>query len=486
MNDSQSVGSWRELGRHLGTAAVLAGGVLVGAVNIYLAASLLPTAVADIGGERLYAWNTTVFLTAQVIATMLVGRVLSRHGNVGSYLIGFGVFAAGSVVCAASPAMPALLIGRGAQGLGAGLLTGLGFALIHSALPRHLWVRGSALISAMFGVGNFAGPALGGLFAQFGSWRTAFVVLAVGAGVMAAFVPRVLPRSGRGRGGTEAVPVPLGSLTLVVGATGAVSIAGILSDEALIVVCIALALALVMAFAVTEKRSKDRVLPRQTYQTGSALRWVYLTIAFLAAGIGVEAFLPLFGQRLGGLPPVVAGFFGATLSLGWSASQVVSSSAREQRTVRRLRVAGPGLLTAGLAVLALLQHRDAPLLLVIVWLPVLFLAGTGIGLAMPHLSVAAMASTPDEAEGEKAAAAIATVLTMSTAFGAAVAGLLVNLSGPSMLTSARCLLLGFAAISTLGILTALRANRLAQRIEGRHEGDGESEAEQTAGHGGGR
>lgn len=458
MDHMQDAGSWRELGSHLGTAVVLAGGVLIGAVNIYLAASLLPTAVADIGGERLYAWNMTVFLVAQVVATMLVGRALSRYGNVRSYLAGFGVFAAGSVVCAASPTMPVLLAGRGAQGVGAGLLTGLGFALIYSALPPRLWVRGSALISAMFGVGNFVGPALGGLFAQFGSWRLAFVVLAVAAGVMAAFVRRVLP--GDGQSQAAPTPVPLASVMLVIGAAAAVSVAGILSDEAATVALIVLAVAFVVAFAMTERRSTVRVLPRSTYQAGSALRWIYLTIVLLAAGVAVETFLPLFGQRLGGLPPIVAGFFGATLSLGWSVSQVVSSSARRPRTVRWFRVAGPGLLAAGLAALALLQHGDASPLVVIAWLPILLLGGTGIGLAMPHLSVAAMAGAADKEEGEKAAAAIATVLTMATAFGAAVAGLLVNLGGPSTVTSAHYLLLGFAAICALGTLTALRADRL--------------------------
>ncbi|GLV75978.1 MFS transporter [Streptomyces hygroscopicus] len=476
VDDHQSVGSWRALGSHLGIAVVLAGGVLVGAVNIYLAASLLPTAVDDIGGERLYAWNMSVFLTAQVVATMLMSRTLSRHGSINSYLIGFGVFAVGSVVCAASPTMPVLLAGRGAQGLGAGLLAGLGFSLIHSSLPRVLWVRGSALISAMFGLGNFIGPALGGLFAQFGSWRLAFVVLAVTSALMAAFVPHVLPQSGRTE--TETAPVPLGSLMLVIGAAGAVSTAGLIRNEALTLVFIALALALAMAFTVREKRSLVRVLPGPTYQAGSALRWVYLTIAFLAAGVAVETFLPLFGQRLGGLPPAAAGFFGAALSLGWAASQVVSSSARRQRTVRWLRVAGPGLLAAGLAVLALLQQREASLLLVLAWLPVLLFAGTGIGLAMPHLSVAAMAGTPDKEEGEKAAAAIATILTMSTAFGAALAGLLVNLGGPSTLTSARYLLWGFAAFCALGVLTALRADRLAHLTQAR-----QTAGKQAAGHG---
>ncbi|MGW4131218.1 MFS transporter [Amycolatopsis japonica] len=450
MNIGQDVGSWRELGRHTSTASVLAGGVLVGAITIYVAASLLPTAIEDIGGRSLYAWTMTAFLVAQVVATMLVGQALSRFGGKSSYLAGFGVFAAGSVMCAASPSMPVLLLGRGTQGLGAGLLTGLGFALIHSALPPRLWSRGSALISAMFGVGNFVGPALGGFSAQFGSWRSAFVVLAVGAAALAIFVPRALPDGERP---AQAPPVPVVSLALIVGAAGAVSVAGILSDVLAMAALIALGLALVGAFLVTENRSAASVLPASVYRRGSRSRWIYLTIMVLASGVAVETFLPLFGQRSGGLPPAAAGFFAAALSLGWSVSQLVSASAGK---TRRLVLAGPGCLAIGFAVLGLLQTEQPPLPVVLAWLPVLIFGGMGIGIAMPHLSVAAMTSAPD-GEGGQAAAAIATVLTMSTAFGAAVAGLLVNLGGASVVTSARWLLFGFAAISALGLLTARRA-----------------------------
>jgi MFS family permease len=184
---------------------------------------------------------------------------------------------------------------------------------------------------------------------------------------------------------------------------------------------------------------------------------------FLASGVAVETFLPLFGQHLGGLPPVAAGFFAAALSLGWSVSQIVSSSARRERTIRLLHVAGPAVLAAGFAVLALLQHQNASTLLVIAWLPVLLVGGAGIGIVMPHLSVAAMSSTTDPEEGRQAAAAIATVLTMATAFGAAVAGLLVNLGAPSMVTSARYLLIGFALIAACGIVTARLASHHTRR-----------------------
>ncbi|MQY05545.1 MFS transporter [Actinomadura macrotermitis] len=448
--------AWRELlGReHLGAAIVLAGGVLVGAINIYLAASLLPTAVADLGGADFYAWNMTVYLVAMVVATMLTGRFLSRCGNVGAYLLGFAAFTAGSLACAVSPAMVVLLVSRGVQGLGAGLLSGLGFAVIRAALPARLWTRGAALMSAMYGVGNFAGPAIGGLFAQFGSWRLAFAAMAVLGAGCGAIVPRVLPRSERG----GRVPIPAVSLLLLTAGAGAVSVAGVVDGTPAKAACIGVALLLVAGFAVHERRSELRVFPRTTYQRGSSLKWVYLTLGLLAFGVAAESFLPLFGQRLAGLPPLVAGFFAAAISLGWSVTQLRSSSVTGRRAVRRLRVLGPLLLAAGLIVQGLLQREDTPVWLVLVWVPVLFAAGAGIGLAYPHLSVAAMSSTDDPEEGGRAAAGIATVTSLAIAFGTALAGVLVNLGG-SMLDAARYTLFGLAAVCAVGALTAHAANR---------------------------
>ncbi|MFI6527130.1 MFS transporter [Streptomyces uncialis] len=447
---------WRELlgPEHRGAALVMAAGVLVGAVNIYLASSLLPTTVADIGGERLYAWGMTVYLVAMVIATMLVSRSLARWGNTGAYVTGFALFLTGSLVCAVSPGMPTLLVGRAVQGLGGGLLSGLGFAVIRTALPRRLWTRGNALMSAMYGVGNFAGPALGGLFAQFGSWRTAFALMAVVAAVCCAAVVRVVPRGGRS---DTPGPVPFGSLALVTAATTAVSVTAVLERAWAMALGIAAALVLTAAFVAYERRGPVRVFPAATYRSDSPLKWVYLTLALLSFGVAVEAFVPLFGQRLGGLPPLAAGFFGAAVSLGWSLTQIASSSVTRAGTVRRLLVAGPVVLATGLAVLGLLQRADAPLALVAVWVPVLFLAGAGIGAAYPHLSVAAMTSTADPGEGGRAAAAIATVTSLATAFGTAVAGVLVAVGGPAPLGQARWTLLGFAVICATGTFTARAA-----------------------------
>ena len=193
-----AAGSWRELlGReYLGAATVLAGGVAIYATNEFITMSLLPTAVTGIGGERLYAWVTTVYLVASVIAAAAVGPALVRFGPRRAYMGALLSFALGSIVCASAPTMPVLLAGRVVQGLAGGLLAGLGYAVISAALPERLWTRASALVSAMWGVGTLVGPASGGVLAQFGWWRAGFVVLAVAATAMALLVPLALPRGG--------------------------------------------------------------------------------------------------------------------------------------------------------------------------------------------------------------------------------------------------------------------------------------------------
>ena len=110
-------GSWRELlgPRYLGTAAVLAGGVALYATNEFLTISLLPSTVADIGGERLYAWVTTLYLVGSVVAAAAVNSVLVRVGSRSAYLLGLLAFGAGTVVCMLAPKMEILLAGRTLQ-----------------------------------------------------------------------------------------------------------------------------------------------------------------------------------------------------------------------------------------------------------------------------------------------------------------------------------------------------------------------------------
>ena len=312
-----ATGSWRELlgPKHLGASAVLAGGVALYATNEFLTISLMPSAVADIGGHRYYAWVTTVYLVASVVAATTVHALLTRFGPRGAYLLATGVFGVGSLACAAAPTMEILLVGRAVQGVAGGLLAGLGYAVINTALPSSLWTKASALVSAMWGVGTLIGPAAGGLFSQLSSWRWAFGVLVILTAGMAALVPAALP----GRRDVDVqdahAPVPVWSLVLLGGAALAVSVAGIPQDVRATAGLLALGVALVVAFLFTDRRGPAAVLPPSAFGAGP-LKWIYLTLGVLMGATMVDMYVPLFGQRLAHLTPVAAGFLGVGLAIG--------------------------------------------------------------------------------------------------------------------------------------------------------------------------
>lgn len=464
--EATAPGSWSELfdSAHRVAVTVFAGGIALFATNTYLTAAALPNAVADIGGERLYAWVMTVFLITSVLSSMLVTTALSRFGSRGAYLVAYGTFGVGSLICTLAPTMPILLVGRGIQGLGGGLLTGLAFTVIRVALPARLWVRAVGLTSAMWGVGNLLGPVLGGLFAQFNAWRGAFALLLIVTVVMAILAARALP-SGRADD-AEHHPIPVLSLILILLATSAVSLASIVDGAGAMITLVVIAAALLPVFVLVDRRRAVGLLPRLTYLRSSPLKWIYLSVVVLAVGSTSEAFIPLFGQQIAGMAPLMAGFLGAALSWGWSVGQLSSTTwAEGPRGSAIVRVAGPAVLATGLAAYGALQLSDHGGLVVTGWFIALFVAGTGIGMAFPHQAGAAMTITPDDAEAARASAGINTVQMVANTFGSALAGLLVAVGATlgsgadDHIASARTLSFGFAAVAALGIFAAIASLR---------------------------
>ena len=456
-----TTGSWRELlgAKHVGTSVVLAGGVALYATNEFLTISLLPNTVAEIGGSRLYAWVTTLYLVGSVAAATMVNPMLLRVGPRSSYLMGLALFGVSSLVCGMAPNMEILIAARALQGVAGGLLAGLGYAVINAALPRSLWTRASALVSAMWGVATVVGPATGGLFAQFGLWRWAFVAMAILTVLMAMLVPialaadRVDPSVA-----APAMKVPVWSLVLIGAAALAISVAQIPHNFLATVGLLAAGVVLVGLFVIVDWRMRAAVLPPSVFGPGP-LKWIYLTMAVLMIGAMVDTYVPLFGQRLAHLTPMAAGFLGAALAVGWSVSEIVSASVENPRTIAWVIAAAPVVVAAGLALGAVTQRQDATVGSVALWTIALAVAGIGIGMAWPHLSVRAMDSVNDPAEGSAAAAAINTVQVISAAFGAGLAGVVVNMTEGGDVLAARWLFTVFTALSAVGVVASYGASR---------------------------
>ena len=91
-------------------------------------------------------------------------------------LLGVTLFLLGSILAAAAWSMGSLIAFRIVQGLGAGAAAPMAMTIVgdlYSVAERAL-VQG--YIASVWAISSVVGPALGGLFSQFASWRWIFLV----------------------------------------------------------------------------------------------------------------------------------------------------------------------------------------------------------------------------------------------------------------------------------------------------------------------
>ena len=118
-------------------------------------------------------------------------------------------------------------------------------------------------------------------------------------------------------------------------------------------------------------------------------------------------------------------------------------------------------MATGLTIGAVSLRDDAAPAWVAVWALGLMISGAGVGIAWPHLSAWAMSKVDDPAEGPAAAAAINTVQVICGAFGAALAGVIVNVTNTGDSSAARWLFACFAILAALAAVASARSGRPA-------------------------
>lgn len=145
------------------------------------------------------AWVITITLLVAAICTPISGKLGDMYGKRRVALILLGVLMLGSVVAALSPTVAPLIVGRGLQGMGMGVIP-LGIAILRDTLPADRLGSAIALVSATLGVGGALGLPISAFVTEHFDWHALFWVAAcLGAtafGLMVAFVPESALRVG--------------------------------------------------------------------------------------------------------------------------------------------------------------------------------------------------------------------------------------------------------------------------------------------------
>ncbi|MCB8909321.1 MFS transporter [Rhodococcus rhodochrous] len=191
---------------------VLAFTGIVGALTQTLVVPLIAQLPAILNTSSSNAsWVITVTLLTGAVATPVVGRLGDMYGKRRMLLICTVPLVLGSVLCAMASSLVPMLIGRGLQGLGVGLIP-LGISLLRDALPPERLHSSIALMSASMGIGGALGLPIAAAVAQNASWRALFWATGVLSAVVFVLLWRVAPQR-RGTGSTARFDV-VGALGL--------------------------------------------------------------------------------------------------------------------------------------------------------------------------------------------------------------------------------------------------------------------------------
>ncbi|MGW4123568.1 MFS transporter [Nocardia sp. NPDC004711] len=164
-------------------------------------ASLMQTLVVPLLGElpRILntsasntSWVVTITLLVAAVATPVAGRLGDMYGKRRMMIASTIPLIVGSIVCAVSDSLVPMIVGRGLQGLGVGIIP-LAIALLRDVMPAERLGSSIALISSSLGIGGALGLPIASAVTQYSSWRVMFWVAAGLVGIATALIVTLVP-----------------------------------------------------------------------------------------------------------------------------------------------------------------------------------------------------------------------------------------------------------------------------------------------------
>jgi len=395
----------------------------------YFAMNLaLPRMASDLGSTTTdLQWVISVYMLTLGAFMAPAGRIGDIFGRRRTLLAGIALFGIASVFCAIAPSATVVIIFRAVQGLGAALIFPVSVSVLTNILPAEKASRAIGLAYGIAGLGNAAGPLVGGLLTQTLGWRAVFWLLVPLAAISLVIGMRTIPETS-----DETVPrrVDLTGLALIVFGIGLFTFAfdrapgwGWLSAP---VIGVFLAsITLLATFVAVETRVRFPLINLSLLRNS---RFTLLVIAGTVANIAyvVTVFLSTLNlQQVRGLDPLMAGL--AFLGPSGGAALGGPVSGRLAARNKPFAVMGIGCTVAAVS-LAVLAASDN----FVVYLAALTACGFTMGLVYAFTTVATQAVVAPERAGEAAGVTLTSLVTLAGVGVAVSSSVLEVLEGHGM------------------------------------------------------
>lgn len=393
------------------------------AMDSTIVATAIPTIVRDLGGFALFPWVFSIYLLTQAAMTPIYGKLADLYGRKPVLIIGSIIFLLGSALSGLSWNMVALIAFRGLQGVGAASIQPIVTTLAGDLFTLEERAKMQGYLASVWGLSAIIGPAIGGLFVQYASWRWIFYInLPIGAAALIALTIFLHERVQHRKHRIDYA----GSVLLIVGI--GLLITGLLEGGVdwvwaswPSILTLVGGFSLIVAFFLWERRAAEPVLPTWVFGRRVLLAANIGSLGIGVLTIGLSSYLPTFLQGVLGQTPLAAGFALAAMSIGWPLASTFSG-----RLYLKIGFRNTALIGACISILAGLGFASLNLHSSIIEAALFsFLIGVGLGLGSTSLVVLIQSIVSWNRRGVVTGANMFTRQLGST-LGVAVYGTLVN------------------------------------------------------------
>jgi MFS family permease len=361
---------------------------------------------------------------------------------------------AGSVLCGLAWSMPALIVARAVQGIGAGAVLPTTITVVGDLYSVEERARVQGYIASVWGISSVAGPLLGGVFSEYLSWRWIFFVN-VPLGAVAAWIlwrqfAEEVERRRHSFDVTGAVLLTVGFSLVILGLLEG----GVAWEWASLpsLLVFTLGPAALVAFVLVERRAAEPVLPLWVLRHRVLVGGNLAGVAIGAALIGVVSYVPTYVQGVLGHNALVAGLAVGTMTMGWPITAGLSGRVYLRIGFRDTALIGSAVVVVGAVLTILLTAQSS------VWAVAgaCFVMGAGFGLASAP-TIVAIQSVVDWQRRGVVTAANMFGRNLGSAVGVAVFGAVANATlarDGSLYDAAHHVFLGvvIAAVALLAVL----------------------------------
>ncbi len=331
--------------------------VCFGALMIVLDGTIvniaLPTIQRDLGFTQAdLAWVVNAYVLTFGGFLLLGGRAADLIGRRAIFVLGLAIFTAASFACGLASAQWMLVAARAVQGVGGAIVQAVALSLILDLFPEPgARAKAMSVWGFVASAGGAVGVVLGGALTQAGDWHLIFLIN-VPIGLLAIACARPLLPKVAGLGLRDGVDVA-GALTIT--AAPMLAVYGILSASQngwnqTAIGSLALALVVLAAFIVIERRSAAPLVPLRIFSSRGITLSNILMACVTASFFGWFFFSPQYMQRVLGFDSLQTGlgFLPAMVILG-AMSLGISAKIVGRFGSKRSAIAGLALIVLGLA-----------------------------------------------------------------------------------------------------------------------------------------